>query len=234
MSDPKSLPPIPPVPLLFNAPSRGSITPPPELNLSGAPKNLSALPDFKYPLPDVSEFTKLLDDPAADVKDLNHQLTRLMGQTAILLLQEAHTKAPSFNRAQTASRVVEALRSLHMTVQEREKNLYKDRLDFDNPRLQYLIDGLWDLIESVMRDCKFNDDQINNFFLMLQSRLPTFEEETKKKVNAVSFSATKYGAGAERSESATLVSKKRDKTLNGKTLKGVVLPPTPPTADDHT
>ena len=219
--------------LQFNAPSRGSAAPAPEIALTGVPKSLSALPDFKYPIPDITAFSQLLDDPTADIKDLTHQLTRLMGTTAILLLQEAHTKAPSFNRAQTASRVVESLRALHMTLQEREKNLYKDRLDFDNPRLQFLIDGLWDLIETVMRDCKFTDDQINNFFLMLQSRLPAFEDDTKKRVNAVSFNASKHGSSTDRSEETGLISRKRDDSLSGKTIQGLVLPPSPPTADDH-
>jgi len=229
--DPKPLPPSPLSTLLkFNGPSRDSLTPAPIINISGGgnPKQ----DGLKYPLPDIDAFAKLLEDPSADIKDLNHQMIRLMGTTAILLLQESHTQSPSFARSQTASRVVDALRSMHMTLQEREKNLYKDRLDFDNPRLQYLIDGLWDLIEVVMKECAFTEDQINNFFLMLQSKLPAFEEATKKKINSVSFNAAKHGPGAERTEDAALISKKRNDILSGKVIKDIPLPP-PPTSEDH-
>ena len=158
----------------------------------------------------------------------------MMGVMALILMQEAAAKAPSFNRAQTGSRAVEALRALSMTLQEREKSLYKDRLDFDSPRLQAFIDALWDLIENVMKDCGFSEDQVNNFFLVLQSRLPAFEEKQKKFVNSVSFNASKHGAGIERSEDANLMNKKREKAIKHEDLEGVAIKIPPlPTADDH-
>jgi hypothetical protein len=185
-----------------------------------------------YELPDLTEFQRQLDDPNADMKDLHHQLTRLMGATSLILLQESCAKAPSFNRAQTGSRAVEALRALFTTLQEREKNLYKDRLDFDNPRFQFFVDSLWDLIEEILGDCGLTPDQVNNVFLLLQSRLPAWEDRTKKYCNSVSFNAAKHGTGADRASEAKLMNAKRESNLAGKTVPGVIVPP-PPTAEDH-
>ena len=185
-------------------------------------------------MPDIAGFQALLDDPNADIKDIHAQLTRMMGVMSLILMQEAAAKAPSFNRAQTGSRAVEALRALSMTLQEREKSLYKDRLDFDSPRLQSFIDALWDLIENVMKDCGFTADQINNFFLVLQSRLPAFEEREKRFVNSVSFNASRHGAGVERAEDASLMNKKRERSIKKEDIDGVLISIPPlPTAEDH-
>jgi len=221
------------VPLALSGPSRGGYAPIPELQLSGLP--VAGLETHtKYALPDIIGFQKLLDDPNADIKDLHAQLTRMMGVMSLILMQEAAAKAPSFHRAQTGSRAVEALRALSMTLQEREKALYKDRLDFDSPRLQAFIDALWDLIETVMKDCGLGADQVNNFFLVLQSRLPSFEEKQKKYVNSISFNASKHGPGMERSEDADLMSSKRARGIETEDLDGVKLKiPLPPTAADH-
>ncbi len=224
--------------LKFAGPSRASMQPPPDIELTGAVSRTSggarpALNDLKYELPDLTAFQNLIDDPNTDIKDLHHHLTRLMGVTSIMLLQEACSKAPSFNRAQTGSRAVEALRALFTTIQEREKNLYKDRLDFDNPRFQYFVDSLWDLIEEILKDCGLHADQVNNFFLLLQSRLPAWEEKTKKTVNSVSFNASKHGDGADRSEEATLINAKRSKGAKKIITIDAFEIPKPPTPDDH-
>ena len=221
------------LPLAFNGPSRESYAPPPAVALSGIPNHAPEIHN-KYALPDIAGFQALLDDPNADIKDIHAQLTRMMGVMSLILMQEAAAKAPSFNRAQTGSRAVEALRALSMTLQEREKSLYKDRLDFDSPRLQSFIDALWDLIENVMKDCGFTADQINNFFLVLQSRLPAFEEREKRFVNSVSFNASRHGAGVERAEDASLMNKKRERSIKKEDIDGVLISIPPlPTAEDH-
>ena len=230
-AQPQILPAVPAVPFdikpVRQIPSRGSSSPAPSLALTGVLD--SGAQALAYPLPDTAEFQKMLNDPNSDPKDLHHQLTRMIGYTSLLLFQEAHAKTPNFNRAQSGSRAVEALRSLFTTLQERDKNLYKDKLDFDNPRLQAFIDSLWDLIESVMLICEFDKEAINNFFLMLQSKLPDWEEETKKRVNAIGFNAAKHGPEAERSEDAKLISAKREKT----TKESSVTMPKPPTSSDN-
>lgn len=222
------------LPLALNGPSRESGQSVPTISLTGLPSGGQET-HTKYTLPDMAGFQRMLDDPSTDIKDLHAQLTRMMGIMSMILMQEAAAKAPSFNRAQTGSRAVEALRALSTTLQEREKSLYKDRLDFDSPRLQAFIDALWDLIEQVMKDCGFSPDQINNFFLVLQSRLPTFEDKQKKYVNSVSFNAAKHGSGIDRSDDATLMSQKRATIINHDIIDAetyIDMPPLP-TYEDH-
>jgi len=207
------------LPLQIAGPSRESANLSPTVSLTG----LTSVNSNTYKLPDIEGFRTLLDDPNVDTKDLNHQLVKMMGAVALILIQESVVKAPSFHRAQTGTRAVEALRALAMTLQEREKNLYKDRLDFDNPRFQYFVDALWDVIEETMKSAGFTQDMIDNFFLMLQSKLPSWEEKTLKTCNAVGFNSARHGVGADRSEDATLINAKREKTKM----------PKAPTPDDH-
>jgi hypothetical protein len=112
---------------------------------------------------------------------------KLIGQVAIILIEESCQGHPSFTRAQTASRAVEGLRALAQTLQERQQSFYKDRLDFENPRFVYVISALFDLIEETLTDTGITEAQRNNFFIQLQARMLPWEEKMKKSVNSVSF-----------------------------------------------
>lgn len=175
-------PPVPPPVVVLSS------VPPSTASGLGAPSGTP--PWMRYELPAVEELMDLLKDPAnADPKEVHNKILHFMGAISIVLMQESVSRSPSFNRAQTGSRAIDSLRAISQTMMEREKTLHKDRLDFDSPRFRFVIEAMWDLIEVVLKEIGMTEDQVNDFFTHLQSKLPDWEDKMRKYVNSMSFSA---------------------------------------------